>query len=196
MVNLFDQNNALTTEPTSVIIGTLVQWKRADLSDVYAPASYDLIYNIRLKNGAGVDKSVTATTAADGSFLTSLTSNLTTTMVAGDYVWQAFISRKSDSAKVSVGTGELSLLSNLDQNGADNRSHAQIMVTKIQSLLEGRADKDVSSYSIQGRSLAKMSITDLMMWRDYYRKEVAKEKQDALIAAGKASNATVKVRFR
>lgn len=196
MVNLFDQNNALATEPTSVVIGTLVQWKRADLSDVYAPASYDLIYNIRLKNGAGVDKSVTATTAADGSFLTSLTSNLTTTMVAGDYVWQAFISRKSDSAKVSVGTGELSLLSNLDQNGADNRSHAQIMVAKIQSLLEGRADKDVSSYSIQGRSLAKMSISDLMMWRDYYRKEVAKEKQDAMIAAGKPSNATVKVRFR
>lgn len=196
MVNLFDQNNALATEPTSVVIGTLVQWKRADLSDVYAPASYDLIYNIRLKNGAGVDKSVTATTAADGSFLTSLTSNLTTTMVAGDYVWQAFISRKSDSAKVSVGTGELTLLSNLDQNGADNRSHAQIMVAKIQSLLEGRADKDVSSYSIQGRSLAKMSISDLMMWRDYYRKEVAKEKQDAMIAAGKPSNATVKVRFR
>lgn len=196
MVNLFDQNNALTTEPTSVVIGTLVQWKRADLSDVYAPASYDLIYNIRLKNGAGVDKSVTATTAADGSFLTSLTSNITTTMVAGDYVWQAFISRKSDSAKVAVGTGELQLLSNLDQNGADNRSHAQIMVAKIQSLLEGKADKDVSSYSIQGRSLSKMTVNDLMMWRDYYRKEVAKEKQDALIAAGKASNATVKVRFR
>ena len=196
MVNLFDQNNALTTEPTSVVIGTLVQWKRADLSDVYAPATYDLIYNIRLKNGAGVDKSVTATTANDGSFLATLTSNITTTMVAGDYVWQAFISRKSDSAKISVGTGDIELLSNLDQNGADNRSHSAIMVTKIQSLLEGRADKDVSSYSIQGRSLAKMSITDLMMWRDYYRKEVAKEKQDALIAAGKASNATVKVRFR
>ena len=41
-----------------------------------------------------------------------------------------------------------------------------------------------------------MSIVDLMTWRDYYRKEVAKEKQDAAIAAGKASGATVKVRFR
>ena len=196
MVNLFDQNNALTTEPTSVIIGTLVQWKRADLSDIYAPASYDLIYNIRLRNGDGVDKVVTATTATDGSFLVTLNANVTGAMVAGDYVWQAFISRKSDGAKVSVSQGNITLLSNLDQNGADNRSHAQIMVEKIQSLLEGRADKDVSSYSIQGRSLSKMSVTDLMMWRDYYRKEVAKEKQDALIAAGKASNATVKVRFR
>ena len=196
MVNLFDQSNALTTEPTSVIIGTLVQWKRADLSDIYAPASYDLIYNIRLRNGDGVDKVVTATTATDGSFLATLNSTITSAMVAGDYVWQAFISRKSDAAKVSVGEGSITLLSNLDQNGADNRSHAQIMVEKIQSLLEGRADKDVSSYSIQGRSLAKMSISDLMMWRDYYRKEVAKEKQDALIAAGKSSGATVKVRFR
>lgn len=196
MVNLFDQDNALASEPTSVVIGTLVQWKRADLSDIYAPASYDLIYNIRLKNGAGVDKSITATTATDGSFLANLTANITNTMVAGDYYWQAFISRKSDSAKVAVGTGEFSLKSNLDQNGADLRSHATIMVEKIQSLLEGRADKDVSSYSIQGRSLAKMSIVDLMTWRDYYRKEVAKEKQDAAIAAGKASGATVKVRFR
>ena len=195
MVNLFDQDNALPSEPSSVVTGTLVQWKRADLSDVYAPASYDLIYNIRLKNGAGVDKTITATTASDGSFLASLTSVITSTMVAGDYAWQAFIVRKSDSAKVAVGTGEFQLFANLDQNGADNRTHAQIMVQKIQSLLEGRADKDVSSYSIQGRSLAKMSITDLMMWRDYYRKEVAKENQDAMIAAGKPSNATVKVRF-
>jgi hypothetical protein len=196
MVNLFDQNNALTTEPTSVIIGTLVQWKRADLSDIYAPASYDLIYNIRLRNGDGVDKVVTATTATDGSFLVTLNANVTSAMVAGDYVWQAFISRKSDGAKVSVSQGNITLLSNLDQNGADNRSHAQIMVEKIQSLLEGKADKDVSSYSIQGRSLAKMSVADLLNWRDYYRREVVKEKQDALIAAGKPSNATVKVRFR
>lgn len=196
MVNLFDQEHALTSEPANVVIGTLVQWKRGDLSKVYDPSLYDLMYNIRLKNGAGVDKSVTAIVADDGSFLTSLNSELTTTMVAGHYVWQAFIVRKSDNAKVSVGNGEIHLLSNLDQNGADNRSHAQVMLEKIQSLLEGRADKDVSSYSIQGRSLAKMSITDLMMWRDYYRKEVTKEKQDAMIAAGKASNATVKVRFR
>ncbi len=196
MVNLFDQDNALASEPTSVVIGTLVQWKRADLSDVYAPAQYDLMYNIRLKNGAGVDQSILAGTAADGSFLTSLTSAITTSMVAGDYYWQAFIRRKSDNAKVAVGTGEFSLKANLDQNGADLRSHATIMVEKIQSLLEGRADKDVSSYSIQGRSLAKMSIVDLMTWRDYYRKEVAKEKQDAAIAAGKSSGATVKVRFR
>lgn len=196
MVNLFDQNNALTSEPTSVVIGTLVQWKRADLSDVYAPATYDLIYNVRLKNGAGVDKTITATTATDGSFLVSLTSNITTTMVAGDYYWQAFIVRKSDSAKISVSTGELSLKANLDQNGADIRSHAVVMVEKIESLLQGRADKDVSSYSIQGRSLAKMSIVDLMTWRDYYRKEVAKEKQDAAIAAGKSSGTTIKVRFR
>lgn len=196
MVNLFDQNNALTSEPTSAVIGTLVQWKRADLSDVYAPATYDLIYNIRLKNGAGVDKTITATTANDGSFLVSLTSNITTTMVAGDYYWQAFIVRKSDSAKIAVSTGELSLKANLDQNGADIRSHAVVMVEKIESLLQGRADKDVSSYSIQGRSLAKMSIVDLMTWRDYYRKEVAKEKQDAAIAAGKSSGTTIKVRFR
>jgi hypothetical protein len=40
-----------------------------------------------------------------------------------------------------------------------------------------------------------MSITDLLQWRDYYRKEVVKERRDAAIANGKATKTTVKVRF-
>jgi len=94
-----------------------------------------------------------------------------------------------------VNTGEFELLSNLDKNGADNRSHATIMVQKIQSLLEGKADKDVTSYSIQGRSISKMSITELTDWRDYYRKEVVKERQAADLAAGKKTGSTIKARF-
>ena len=70
-----------------------------------------------------------------------------------------------------------------------------IMLNKIESLLQGRADKDVSSYSIQGRSIAKMSIVDLLQWRDYYRKEVSKERRDNAIALGRPTKTTMKVRF-
>jgi len=61
--------------------------------------------------------------------------------------------------------------------------------------LQGRADSDVSSYSIQGRSLSKMAINDLLQWRDYYRREVKKEKRDSDIKNGRGTSATVKVRF-
>lgn len=57
----------------------------------------------------------------------------------------------------------------------DRRSHASIMLQKIESILQGRADADVESYTIKSRSISKMSIPDLIMWRDYYLAELGRE---------------------
>lgn len=194
MANLFDSANAPTTEPTEIHCGSLVQWKRADLAQDYPPALYNLIYTSRLRGGLSREISITAV-ESDGVFLASMSSAVTATQVPGDYYWQAEIERKSDNARVLVATGQWKFSPDLEQTGADPRSHAEIMLDKIQSLLEGRADKDVTSYSIQGRSISKMGIADLLQWRDYYRKEVAQERRDSAIAAGKPSKTTVKVRF-
>lgn len=194
MANLFDSANAASTEPAEIYSGSLVQWKRADLAADYPPASYDLIYKARLRGGLNPEMSVTATNS-NGEFLVTLTNAATAAAVPGNYYWQAEIERKSDNARILVATGQWKLLPDLDQTGADPRSHAEIMLDKIQSLLEGRADKDVTSYSINGRSIAKMSVTDLLAWRDYYRKEANLERRKADAAAGKPSSATVKVRF-
>lgn len=194
MANLFDSANAASSEPEEIYSGSLVQWKRSDLAEDYPPASYDLIYKARLRGGLNPEISVTATNSG-GIFLVTLTNAVTAAAVPGEYYWQAEIERKSDNARILVATGRWKLLPDLDQTGADPRSHAEIMLDKIQSLLEGRADKDVTSYSINGRSIAKMSVTDLLSWRDYYRKEVNLERRKADAAAGKPSKATVKVRF-
>lgn len=194
MANLFDSANAASTEPAEIYSGSLVQWKRADLAADYPPASYDLIYKARLRGGLNPEMSVTATNS-NGEFLVTLTNAATAAAVPGDYYWQAEIERKSDNARILVATGQWKLLPDLDQTGADPRSHAEIMLDKIQSLLEGRADKDVTSYSINGRSIAKMSVTDLLSWRDYYKREANLERRKADAAAGKPSSATVKVRF-
>lgn len=194
MANLFDSANAASTEPAEIYSGSLVQWKRADLAADYPPASYDLIYKARLRGGLNPEMSVTATNS-NGEFLVTLTNSVTAAAVPGNYYWQAEIERKSDNARILVATGQWKLLPDLDQTGADPRSHAEIMLDKIQSLLEGRADKDVTSYSINGRSIAKMSVTDLLSWRDYYKREANLERRKADAAAGKPSSATVKVRF-
>lgn len=194
MANLFDSDNAASSEPTEIYSGSLSQWKRADLAADYPPASYDLIYKARLRGGLNPEISVTATNS-NGVFLVTLTNEVTAAAVPGDYYWQAEIERKSDNARIQVAKGQWRLLPDLDQSGADPRSHAEVMLDKIQSLLEGRADKDVTSYSINGRSIAKMSVTDLLSWRDYYKKEVNLEQRKADAAAGKPSKATVKVRF-
>ena len=69
------------------------------------------------------------------------------------------------------------------------------MVDKIESLLSGRADADVSNYSIQGRSLVKLTIDDLLQWRDYYRREAAMQKRKRDIKNGKRTKSTVMMRF-
>ena len=66
---------------------------------------------------------------------------------------------------------------------------------KRQSLLSGKADDDVSSYSIAGRSLTKLSFAELTEARDYYRREVVEHTNRERIKRGKKGNETIKVRF-
>ena len=92
-------------------------------------------------------------------------------------------------------TGTFTANVDLDVNQSDPRTHAEIMVDKIESILQGRADSDVANYSIKDRSLTKLSISELLQWRDYYRLEFRKEKTAQLIAKGETTGVTVKVRF-
>jgi hypothetical protein len=194
MANLFDVDNAPTSEPSEVTVGSYIQWKRADLAEDYPVADYSLIYILRLRGGTATEITITAN-EVNGEYVVQVPSTTSAGWTAGNYHWQAEIQRTSDSSRVLVGRGDIRIMPDLDDNGTDPRSHAEIMLDKIESLLSGRADKDVSSYSINGRSLAKMNISDLLAWRDYYRKEVAKERREANIANGKPVKTTVKVRF-
>ena len=83
----------------------------------------------------------------------------------------------------------------LDNAGTDLRSHAALMVSKIESILVGKADSDVSSYSIAGRSLSKMSFQELIEARDYYRAEYQKEKSAEDAKNGRKGVSTIQVRF-
>jgi len=69
------------------------------------------------------------------------------------------------------------------------------MLDKIETILEGKADSDVSNYSIAGRSLTKMTFDELMVARDRYRQEVLAYRRGLAIKSGRASGTTVKVRF-
>jgi hypothetical protein len=83
----------------------------------------------------------------------------------------------------------------MDSNQADPRIHAEIMVDKIESLLAGKADSDVASYSIAGRSLTKLSFEELLAARDRYRREVVQHTNKELVKRGKKNGSTIQVRF-
>lgn len=194
MANLFNAANAPSGIPDAFVLGDYVIFKRTDLGSDYPPASYTATLVARIATGASTEFQVVAT-ASGSDFLFTISSATSSGYTVGDYHWQLEIVQNSSSNRIVVDRGLLTVRPDLDVNGSDPRSHADIMVAKIESILSGKADADVSSYSVAGRSLTKLSFQELLQARDYYQREVNKERVQAAIDKGEKTGSTVKVRF-
>lgn len=194
MAGLFDVANAPTEEPEQVVVGDFIQWTRPDLADTYPTATHSLNYVARISGGGNTEIQVAAT-ESNGIYVLTVDSETSEDFVAGIYYWQAEITETASGNRLVVDRGQFEAIVDLDTNGTDPRTHAQIMIDKIESLLEGRADGDVGSYSIQGRSLTKLGIDELLKWRDYYKGERRKELNAERIRRGLPTESTIKVRF-
>ena len=192
MANLFD--DIQETELKAIIAGDTLQWKRTDLSSDYPNDEYTLSYEAILE-GDGTTKISIVASASGDDYLVSVDKATTATYIAGSYQWRAFITRDSDSARVSIDYGTWSVTQDAATGTADPRTHAKTMLDKIESLLEGKADSDVANYSIQGRSLSKMSVDELLTWRNYYKSEVQRELREERKRNNQGTGALIKVRF-
>ena len=194
MANLFDRANYPETEPTELYVGDRWMWKRTDLGTDYPTASYSLAYVLRPLAASGSHIDITA--AEDGNeYIVEVASATTATYTYTDYRWYAFITRTSDSQRLEIGSGTVTVYANRITSNDDPRTHAEQMVDKLELVLNNRADADVLSYSIAGRSLSKMSPDELVKWRDYYLAERAKERRSEAIKLGKGVNSKILVRF-
>jgi hypothetical protein len=194
MANLFDPDNAPEGEPLEVVVGDFIQWKRSDIASDYPPASFSAEYVARITAGGASEITMPATETG-GIYLFTVSSADSENFDAGYYHWQLEVTETATGNRLVVDRGAFTAIVDLDVNNSDPRTHAEIMVAKIQSILEGKADSDVSSYSIAGRSLSKMTFDELITARDTYRRELQQEIVKERIKRGKSSGSTVKVRF-
>jgi len=195
MANRFDIDQAPDGEtPETIVIGDYLLWKRSDLVSDYPLATHSMEYVARITGGGNTEIKVAAT-EQNGTYVFEVDSATSAAYVAGFYHWQLEVTETASGNRVVLERGTFTAVEDLDTNGADPRSHAEIMITKIESILSGKADADVASYSINGRSLTKMSFEDLINARDFYRKEYAKERAKERADAGENTGQTVLVRF-
>lgn len=194
MANLFNAADAPTIEPDKIVVGDFIQWKRTDLGADYPNTLYTATYVARITGGGSTEVQIVGT-ASGSDYLFSVSSATSAGFTPGLYHWQLEILQNSSSNRIVVDRGYFEAVVDLDINGSDPRTHAEIMLDKIESLLEGKADADVANYSIAGRSLTKLSPRELIDWRDYYRREVQKEKNLERIRRGQSTGMTVKARF-
>jgi len=180
-------------EPITIYKGETVVWNRKDLTD-YAVGSYAMSWIARLESNGGTSFSATVT-EVDDYYKFTLDNSATGGYTTGDYIWVLKVTQSSDSEELILETGKITVKDNYFGSTGDTRSHAKIMLDKIESILEGRADADVSSYSIQGRSLSKIGIAELLQWRDYYKAEYQKEVAEFRTGNKEGSGRVVKVQF-
>ena len=195
MSNIFDRVNYPTQEPDTLVVGDRWVWRRDDLVSDYPLAEYALEYRFTEDSTGNTNAFTIAATEAESTYLVEIASAVTASLTAGDYQWAAFIIRSSDNQRVVIDQGRTEILPNLQNTTADLRSHAKKVLDAIEAVLENRASQDQMSYSIAGRSLSRMSIDDLMTFRNRYRAEYLREIKLARIKNKQDSGNTIKVRF-
>jgi hypothetical protein len=196
MANQFDRSNYPTQEPDELVIGDRWVWRRDDLVLDYPLSAYALSYEFHEDSGGGGSHKFTINaTEADDSYLVEVSSSTTAGYNDGDYVWYAFITRSSDSQRVSVDEGRTTIVKNFANTNADLRSHAKKVLDAIEAVIENRATVDQSSFSIAGRSLSRMTIEELLLLKNRYKSEYLKEIKSARIKNKQKSGNTIEVKF-
>lgn len=196
MSNAFDRENYPQKEPSTLVLGDYWAWKRDDLADTYPIGSYALTYEFHNDSGGGgVNKFTLTATEANDTYYIEAASSSTTGYAIGDYIWEAYITKTADSNRVMVDSGRTTITQNLADTNADLRSHAKKVLDALEAVIENRSTMDQSSMSIAGRSLSRMSVDELLTFRDRYKAEYLKEIKLARIRNGQGTGNTPKVRF-
>ncbi|HIJ48269.1 MAG TPA: hypothetical protein HPP72_09705 [Gammaproteobacteria bacterium] len=194
MSNKFNSANYPTTAASRIIAGDRTAWKITELSADYPTDEYTLKYAARLESDGSTEIEITATGSGD-NYLIELESATTAAYSAGTYQWQLYIIRDSDSERITITNGSFEVIANRDTNSADPRSQNKIALDAINAVMSGRASKDQESYSIDGRSLSRTPISDLILLQKHYKNAVAREQNAERIRKGLPSNRVIFTRF-
>ncbi len=182
------------TEPDEIVAGTTVEWRREDLADYPAP-TWTLTYRLVERKADGMAIAITA--SASGTYhAVSVDKATTATWPPGTYLWAAYVD--DGTKRLRVDSGTLRVVADLAAlpPGYDPRSHARRALEAIEAVLEKRASREDLMYRLpDGRQLQRIPTAELILLRDRYRAEVAREAEAERIANGLSAGRLILTRF-
>lgn len=182
-----------TREPDCIVRGDTAKWIVDPGSD-YPPGTWSLQFAFVtastrvLKSGAD---------NGDGRFLMHLTpADSLLLATPGLWFYQAKVTDGTDEYTIRKGRLEVIQEFESQASGFDARSHWKKVLDALESVLQGKASKDVLSYSIATRSLAKASWDELRSAYEWYAAKYQAELEKERIAQGRGGRrGRVLVRF-
>lgn len=180
-----------TRPPLVLVQNTTAAW-RFEHADFDPSDGWSLLY--AFEGPSTLNKAA----VADGTgFAVSLT-EADTALGVGVYVWQAFAERSTPTAeRVLVAAGRMEVVLDLEASAAtgQQKSFNRRMVEAIQATLEGTATAGQLSMSINGRSLNRIPLPDLMKALTYFEGRLRAEEAAEEQGAKPGRRRRIKVRF-
>jgi hypothetical protein len=138
-------------------------------------------------SGSQINATATASgTAQSFNVVASTTSGYKT----GRYKWWVRVTDGTSS--YTVEDGWFDIKPDPAASGTrDQRSWARRTLDALESTLEGRASSDQLAMTINGRSLSRIPLQELLTWQDKLRQRVRTEERGATAGSGR----NIKVRF-
>ena len=181
----------------NIIKGDTISWTYT-YSD-YSAVDYEIWVALRGTTQVDIkDGESGVTITVDGtSWKIAITAVTTAAWTTGDYTYAVYVGKSSFSERYQVESGPVTILADLATTSTtyDGRSHVKITLDAIEAVIQGRATVDQMAYSIQGRSLSKTPLEDLIKFRDVYKKEYSAEQQADRIALGLDTGNLIKVKL-
>ena len=180
-------------EPASFVAGETVSWTKDVSTNYPANDGWSLTYYLRGDPSLNIDQ---AATASGAEFAVTITAAQTAALVAG---LRRLIGRVSKAGEIyTIYDGSVEVIANpVSQNiGDETRSQWRRIRDELRDVIEGKASKDSISYSIAGRSVSRMSWTELLAAYQFAQAEVRAEEADESIARGETLKKNIGIRFR
>lgn len=164
------------------------------LADYPATAGWVLYYRLVVRDGAGAAIAFNST-ASGSDHLISVPAATTAAWVAGVYTWASWVADGVSTYSVDSGTTQLLQNPRTTTSPLDLRTAAQTALDNVRLTIQGKATADVLKYEINGRSLERYPMRELIALETHLTTQVNREARTAALAAGKPDTRRYAVRL-
>lgn len=151
-----------TVEPTTLYAGDTAKWSK-HLPDFPATDGWALVYAFR--GPTALDDQTASASGAD--FAVTIPASATVGLQPGTYSWVARASKAGETYTAAHGVFTV-----LAAVGAVVADHDETTLEVIKAAIAGRLTADMQAYTINGRSVTKIPIAELIGLRGQYERRV------------------------
>lgn len=178
-----------TELPSQVTAGDSLGWTAE--FDGYSPSDYSFsVAFVRKDKGYQFELGASV---IEGITLFVLDAPTSSKIKPGQYFYQIFATENSDGSRQQVGRGGVFFMANFAATPEISQNEKTLKA--ISDLLENKANDDIGSITINGKTLSVMPMKDLLSLHTYYSGLVQQEQNKTRMRSGLGSRRDVRVTF-